>query len=321
MKSVAQVLLVGLVGAGLIGVAGCTVESPTYVTTQEDSDGGATTSTVDNAATGGGAQGGGSSSSGAAGATSTCGTNDYVKADLSKLTACGNGKGHCFDKTKADMASQFAACPDPSQVCVPDEILEADGQKLTSCTSIIGPGGCITAALIPQLEAQGGSSLKQDVCAAGQLCTPCNDPTNNNAPTPFCQPIGVHANACAAPAAGADGGAAADSASPLKACCTTNGKSNGVCLAEAAIPASQQSQTKQDVCDTGDKCVPAAFVEGKPVTCDGGLLGSGVCMDKCFNDMLGIAGDVGILSSKGCGTTELCIPCSFVSSQGVPGCK
>ncbi len=270
------------------------------------------------------ADGGGGAGSGGGGATpnggdsspsSSCGTDDYVKPDLSTLTACGSGKGHCYDKTKVPLADQMTACTDASQVCVPDDILEADGSKPKGCTSIVGPGGCVTASLFPEIEKQGGGALKQDVCDAGQLCVPCTDPTHNNAPTPFCQPIGVHKNACGAPAPAGDAGGA-----PLPACCTSNGKSHGVCLPDSAIPASQQSSTSQQECATGNKCVPAAFVAGTPVKCDSGLFGSGVCMDGCFNSMLSIGGQIGLLSSKGCDTSELCIPCSFVSGQGVPGC-
>jgi hypothetical protein len=96
-----------------------------------------------------------------------------------------------------------------------------------------------------------------------------------------------------------------------------------VCISSSAIPQSQQSNTKQDTCASGDKCVPAAFVEGKPVQCDSGLSGAGVCMDKCFNDLMGFIADIGLLSTKGCGTTEVCVPCSFATSGGqmVPGCQ
>src|SRR5438105_2786450 len=37
--------------------------------------------------------------------SSSCGTDDFTKPDLSTLTACGNGKGHCFDKTKFELSA------------------------------------------------------------------------------------------------------------------------------------------------------------------------------------------------------------------------
>lgn len=302
--------------AASAGTAACTLDSPTYIHSQtasatEQPDGGAASSSA-------------AGSGGATGSTAsavTCSANDFVKPDLSKLTACGNGKGHCYAKGKLSIAGILAACPNAAEVCVPDEVLQAGGQPLKSCTSIIGPGGCITSSLVPELEKQGAGILKPDVCSAGQVCAPCTDPTHANAPTPFCQPTGVHEKECSASsAAGGDGG----SSTPTPAsepCCTTKGKSNGICITETAVPASQRNQTKQDTCSGGNKCVPAAFVAGKPVTCTAGLLGSGVCMDKCFNDMMSIAGGIGILSSDGCGTTEVCVPCGLVSGQGVPGCK
>jgi hypothetical protein len=304
--------IVGVAAAAAMamGAAACTIGSDTYISSQEAA------STADGGSSSSSSSSGGTPSGG--GGAATCSTTDFIKPDLGTLTACGDGKGHCFAKDKVALAGQLTACADASQVCVPDEILEANGGKLKSCTSIIGPGGCVTATLIPEIIKQGGSALKPDVCSATQLCVPCVDPTHGGAPSGMCEPIGVHKNACSSGPAGgsADGGAAAK-APP---CCTTNGKSNGVCLVETVVPEAQRSQAPQDTCATGNKCVPAAFVAGAQVTCAAGILGAGVCMDKCFNSMMSIAGGIGILSSKGCGTTELCIPCGLVSGQGVPGC-
>jgi hypothetical protein len=315
MTSYRPMIWIALALAAVAGTAGCTLDSPTYITSQDSpiTDGTDAGSSASSSSTA-------SPSAAAGGAAATCSTTDFVKPDLASLTACGDGKGHCFAKDKVSLASMLTACPNAAEVCVPDEILQAGGQPLKTCSSIIGAGGCVTATLIPEIVKQAGGALKPDVCSATQLCVPCTDPTHGNAPTPFCQPIGVHQNACSADAAGgADGGAAA--LPPTQPCCTTNGKSNGVCIAETAVPEAQRSQTKQDACTTGNKCVPAAFVAGKPVTCSGGLLGAGVCMDQCFNDMMKFAGGIGILSSAGCGTTEVCVPCGLVSGQGVPGCK
>jgi len=293
----------------VLAAAACTIASPTYVSVEdqkESKDGGSGTSSPSSS-------GGPRSDSGA---STSC--SSFVKPDLGKLTACGGGKGHCWDKAKTPYADQLTACADASQVCVPDEILAAGGGKLASCTSIIGPGGCVTSALFPEIEKQGGGVLKKDVCKDGQLCVPCNDPTNGNAATPFCQAIGVSDVACAGgpPTPAGDGGGAA----PLPSCCITKGVANGVCLPETAIPADQRDDTKRDVCAKGDKCVPAAFVSNKPVACKSSF-GDGVCMDRCFDDMMSIAGGIGILGRSSCGATELCIPCDFVSGQGVPGCK
>ena len=321
MKNLKELFVACVTVTGIATLAACTVESPTYVTAQDGSgDGGASTEVTTSTPTsnGGGGGGGGASSPDGGSAPSSC-QSAYVAVDVSKLTACGNGAGHCYDPAKVDLGAGYAACPTAGQVCVPDEVLTADGNKLKSCTSIIGPGGCITASLIPAIQQMGGSALKQDVCNAGQLCVPCVDPTHNNAPTGMCSAIGAHQDACSGGgSAGADAGPAAP---PLDKCCKSKNTSNGVCISSSAIPASQQDQAKQDTCKSGDKCVPAAFVSGMPVKCDGGLFGSGVCMDQCFNDMMGTAKSIGILSGKGCGSTEVCVPCGLVSGQGVPGCN
>ena len=322
MKSLKNLFVASAAVTLVSTLVACTVESPTYVTAVDSNgDSGASTETTTSASTGsgGGSTGssGGSADAGAA-SGSTCSQSDYVAVDVTKLTACGGGKGHCYDGTKVDLGSTYAACPNAGEVCVPDEVLKSNGSKLKACTSIIGAGGCITASLIPAILAMGGSALKQDVCDASQLCVPCQDPTHGNAPTGMCQAIGAHQNACGA---GGANGSADSGATPLPTCCKSKKATSGVCLPDSAIPASQLSQTKQDTCASGNKCVPAAFVSNMPVTCDGGLFGNGVCMDTCFNDMMGTAKDLGVLSSKGCGSTEVCVPCQFVSGQGVPGCK
>jgi hypothetical protein len=46
----------------------------------------------------------------------------------------------------------------------------------------------------------------------------------------------------------------------------------------------------------------------------------GVCVDKCFDDMLGASKKVGPLDSNGCGSTELCVPCTLIQDKGLPGC-
>jgi hypothetical protein len=51
-----------------------------------------------------------------------------------------------------------------------------------------------------------------------------------------------------------------------------------------------------------------------------------VCIDKCFNQALGFAGEIGALSQDACGPTELCVACSMIklgvgSDIKVPGCS
>jgi hypothetical protein len=313
MKMRHAVWILCLPSMGVV-VSACTLASPTNVKmepqdqTEKDDD------------TDGGAKKGGGAGGGGGAAAAAC-AGKVTKPDLGKLTACGGGKGHCYDKAKTPAPESFTACPNPAEVCVPDEILQAGGSPLKSCKSIVGPGGCINLMLlaVPDAEKESAKALTKDVCSEGLVCAPCTDPRSGGA-TPFCQPIGVFAEACTVSAGGADGGAGAPAAAASQTCCTTKGKSNGVCITDAVMSADQKADAPQDTCTGATKCVPAAFVQGKPVTCAAGLLGTGVCMDKCFNAMMSLAGSIGILRSDGCGDTEVCVPCALVKGKGVPTC-
>jgi hypothetical protein len=213
------------------------------------------------------------------------------------------------------------------QLCVPDEILSANGTKLATCQeSLLGSAGaCINLGLMPAAEAQGGSALKADGCTGGLICVPCVDPTHGNAPTGICDPVGVTATDCTSGAAATGTAATAPAAA---GCCTTNGVSNGQCLPASAIPSSASSMTMQDSCAAGNVCAPASFVTGKPKTCDGGFLalgGTSVCLDTCFAS--GVEGSLEnmALSQDACGATELCVPCNLIKlgagDTPVPGCS
>jgi hypothetical protein len=314
MSSTARFVLVLAFTAS--GLAACTIASPTHITVQP-------TKTTDGTDPKKGDDDDAPKPAGeaAGGDAVTCSADDFTKPDLSKLTACGNGKGHCFDRDKTPMAEEMVACDSGDQVCVPDEILSAGGDTLYACSvQALGgaDGACITASLFPTIISQGGDALKQDVCDAGQLCVPCKDPTHNNAPTPFCQKIGVHASAC-----GNAKATTANDAGPTESelCCTTDGVSHGICIDQSAIPADQQSKTIRDTCHNAtNKCVPKSLVEGNPVTCDSGIAGKGICMDKCFNKWMSAAGSIGALSTDGCEAHEVCVPC-VAAGSGTPGCN
>lgn len=289
--------------------SGCVIASPTYVTSNESpAAGDAGAATTSSSAT----------TQSSTGTGATCAGGKFVKADVTKLTACGNGLGHCFDKAKVPGAEMFAACPNASEVCVPDEMLSAGGEKLKSCTSIIGPGGCVTTSLIPKVKEMGGDALKQDSCTASQRCVPCVDPMHGNAPTPFCQPIGVYEQPCAAAASAAATPTGPET--PPATCCNKNGYAAGICLPATGIPEGDRDQAPQDTCNADSKCVPADFTQNKSRICNAGGGSRGVCMSSCFNAMMGIAGAFGLLSQDWCYAGELCIPCSQLAGKGVPGC-
>lgn len=262
------------------------------------------------------------------GSADSCTGRKFATPDLSTLKACKAG-GHCWPKAKlfSLMASGLTACDDPNDACVPDEILKAGGTKLKSCTqpdavkAATGEGGgCVNLALFPDAQAQAAQYLQQRECDAGQTCMPCMNPLNQQK-TGFCEEIGVFDAPCSG------GETDAGTPPPPPACCTTNGKSNGVCMSATVLPADKQDAMPKDTCASGNVCMPTAFFGGTPTSCNAGLLlGKGICMDVCFNDMLSLAGSLGILTGKGCGSTELCAPCSILKSQmpkgiALPGCE
>lgn len=313
-----------VLGLTAFGVAACTIASPTHITVQPTKTVDGTDPKESSAAT----EPAGEASGGDAVA---CDADDFVTPDLDALTACGDGKGgtpvlargHCYPRAKTPMAEEMVACADGDSVCVPDEILNAAGETLAPCSvQALGgaDGACVTAALFPTIVSQGGDALKKDVCSEGQLCVPCTDPTHGNAPTPFCQPIGVHDSDCEGTPA--DTRPNADAGPPAtEYCCTTDGLQNGICIDQDAIPVEKVSKTIKDTCHRAkDRCVPRAQVEGNPVTCDSGLGGKGICLDKCFNKLMGTAGSIGALKQATCGDSELCVPCLAAGSD-VPGCN
>lgn len=298
-----------------LGSQACTLGSDTYITAEQEK--------AEPSARDGGADGSQSLSNGSSpGAAAACSGGTFAAADVSKLTACGNGKGHCYPKEKTPNGDMLGACPNASEVCVPDEVLAAAGGRLKQCKSIIGDGACVTIGLIPAMEAdpRAKQMLKQDVCDAGQVCAPCINPEDNGKPTPFCQPIGVYGECNGGGATATDAGATAP-LKPLPACCSTAGKANGVCISESVIPEAQRDEAPVDDCASGDKCVPKALFEGKPVMCNAGMiLGKGICMDECFNQMMGFAADIGLLWQDKCQNTEVCVPCSFMKGKGITAC-
>jgi hypothetical protein len=310
-------LAVSVVAFGAIGLTAgaCTLGSDTYIYATEaarpDSSRKADASA--------------SSDGSSLGASATC----FEAVDLSKLTPCGNGAGHCLDEARAPLSGLLTRCPKSGEVCVPDEALLAAGGTLKSCTSIVGPGGCITSALVPKLDEQKGV-LKQDVCGAGQLCTPCVDPTNNNAPTPFCQSIGAFKTKDREAGCGGAGGTAPDAGTGGTApetCCTSGGTSHGVCTAPAAVsPAGYQSTASQGTCKgASDRCVPTAIQGRAPVRCTSTYPSAakgkaGICLDTCFSDaFFDAAWKPLVTQTKDCSATELCLPCDALLA-GTPGC-
>lgn len=231
----------------------------------------------------------------------TC-DSPFVAVDVAKLTACGDGKGHCFDGSKVAIATtELTPCADPSQVCVPDKVLAANGAKPKSCNFLNSgkPGAC-TSTLVKQINDNKGA-LTPDVCDADERCAPCISPLDGTN-TGLCDPAGAHESACV--------GGTSDA--QQETCC----HGMGACLDESAVPADQRDMVSREVCSEGKLCAPASMASGKPKKCS--TIGfSGVCLDICFSAMLK---SVKPVMGGGCGPTEVCLPCLIGKGQGMPGC-
>lgn len=312
MKHLVRTPFVSCLTLGFVtlGLGACTFASPTHSTYNEAPAEDSLTSDGTS-----GASAGGATPSNAAPAG--CDAAKLVAVDVAGLTACGEGKGHCYDKAKVPwIAGELAACTG-NDVCVPDSMLRAGGATPKSCASVLGAGGC--ASLLISSLAKNASSLGQDVCDAGEVCAPCVDPTHGNAPTPFCSAYGVYDTACVSgTAAGGGTSSSGGAGSGPSACCNQpDGSSKGQCLVTSAIPADQQEDVSQQECSGGNSCVPIAFVSNAPVKCEVALM-DGVCLDQCFSSYLEYVD--GMLSVEECGATEACVPCAFLPDN-TPGCQ
>ncbi len=262
-----------VLGAIAIGAAACTIGSPNYETislpmrTQEG--------------------------------TKSCGSA-FVKPDLTKLEACGDGLGHCYAGSKVAFP-ELPACKTAGDVCVPDSVLMAGGKKAKACTFYInGLDGACTSLLVKDVGAH-KDQLHQEGCTADERCVPCISPADHT-DTHLCDDLGVHGEACEA-------GAAVEAPAP---CCHYA----GACLGSEAVPEGSRGNMNRDSCADGKLCAPAAMVSGNPVKCD--VLGAdGVCIDLCFASMLK---STGVALRAGCGPTEVCMPCAVGKGQGMPGC-
>jgi hypothetical protein len=234
-------------------------------------------------------------------------SSPFIDVDLSKLKDCGGktGKGHCFDKTKGMFdPTQLTqpGCGD-GELCVPDNVLTANGKPAKTCKSFGGQPGACTSLLNQQLN-ENKDAVPPDVCDADtERCAPCIDPRTGKE-SGACAALGAHEQACT--------GGKGDK---IELCC----HGVGTCVQKSSMPSGDADELKQDTCSKNSLvCAPSGLVNGEaPKTCD--VLGvSGVCLDACFNDML-----TGLKAAArgGCGPTEVCIPCVVGKSQGLPGCN
>lgn len=248
--------------------------------------------------------------------TLTCGTDDFTKVSTDGLKACGKGrkgKGHCYDRMKVGSIGgphdpkgsndyETDECED-SEICVPDKILSANGTSLQKCDFGGNPGVCMSG--VAKRISENWGALKRGECdGEDEVCTPCKDPTANNADTHTCGEMGVHAGNC-------QGG---KGASGVSLCC----HGLGLCTEKDGVPDGKADQLPKDSCKKDSQvCAPAAMIDNKPERCElpGGF--DGVCLPYCFADMFEGA-KAAVRSS--CNALSFCLPCAVGKSQGMPGC-
>jgi len=259
---------------------------------------------------------------------------DLADVDTSKLTSCngtkGGAKGKCLPSAKlGQFGDKFeqATCKG-GESCVPDKLVSGveaalkKGQKLEfkKCKPILGKseddGRCFSA--LAKDVAQNYDLLKNATgsqCDGDEVCAPCLNPLQNNAPTGVCLDTSDLAK-CDSKSGGTTGGGApapacpyvgpplvdvstfpvedcgagmrcvdktllpsADLAANLKAC------SKGVCAPEKAIAAAGNYVPKT--------CVSLSNAEG-----------------RCTNENVpAVAAQKSMLPRAGCDANEVCAPC------------
>ncbi len=218
---------------------------------------------------------------------------------------------HCLDASlvPADTASQLAACPDASQLCVPDDFIRTGGKFAPlSCNSVAGAEGrCLSLALPAVAEQE--ALLPQDICGANEKCTPCYSPIDGS-------DTGACTLAC-------DEG---PTAAPVTFASCCEGKA--ACVPTSSIPEDQQEQLGEQECEdlteSEDLCVPNEIIAGGPfpACAASGLLSgdyTGVCLSDCLEfGLQGIA-----IKQGNCADDYRCAPCVNPLSgepTGAPGC-
>jgi hypothetical protein len=128
--------------------------------------------------------------------TLTCPWTGPKVIDAAGLPGCGPtcAGAHCLPNAyvPSAQAAQLATCGSGATAgrCAPDDLIAAGGKiDPTNCVAFEGtlaPGRCLSVCL-PAVASQ--PTLESSTCAAGQRCTPCNDPLSG-ADTGACGTLG-----------------------------------------------------------------------------------------------------------------------------------
>ncbi|HIA02659.1 MAG TPA: hypothetical protein EYN66_12245 [Myxococcales bacterium] len=220
---------------------------------------------------------------------------------------------HCLPQTIVEAMQPGASkllgsCDGGSGLCVPDQILSTGGLvPPDTCTSVGGAEGRCLSTCVPAV-ADKADKLPQDVCDAGQLCSPCCDPftgestgacdtTCDSGPEQVCNGV------------------------PLFQTCCANGQ--GHCVDKTLIPDDQESKLHKKYCDNKEQlCVPDEMqdLNYKGTPCIGHpLFGDpyqGVCLPQCLKL------PEFFMDKKACPEHYICAQCKgpFGGNTGAPGC-
>jgi hypothetical protein len=236
--------------------------------------------------------------------------------DPTTLPACCPmyGGAHCVESVPDNFVSLVDPCTGGGY-CVPDDFIATGGVFTpTACTSVNGPGVCLSAC-IPEVGMY-VSILPQDVCAADERCAPCVSPLNNM-DTGACS-IGF---TCGGGAGGAGGGSTGSGGAPPATCphegppvvdpttfppCPACG--GGHCVPNALVPSAEATELAS--CDGTSTCVP------DPIIASGGNFILPTCMSvagfegRCASVCIPqVASEASSLPQSTCASDEVCAPC------------
>lgn len=214
---------------------------------------------------------------------------------------------HCVPAALVPAAeqSQLAACP--GGFCAPDTFIASGGNAVPkTCTSVAGAEGRCLSTCLPAIEGQ-SQLLPEDVCASGEKCAPCFNPTADD-PT---LPTGACSLACDKPAKPPTILSCPYSGPPIidpsifPACAPA-------CAGAHCVPASLVSVAEQSqlAACPGGFCAPDSITssggKGVPKTCTSIAGSEGRCLSTCLP---AIAGQAALLPEDVCAAGEKCAPC------------
>jgi len=219
------------------------------------------------------------------------------------------GGAHCVPSSLVPAGQQSLLAQCPGGFCAPDGVIAAGGKFVPkTCTSIAGSEGRCMSTCLPSVAAQ-AAALPEDVCAAGEKCAPCFNPTASD-PT---APTGACSLACDKPAKPPTmitcpwtGPPVVDPNSfPACGCAGTH------CLPASLVPMAQQSLLA--ACGSGATagfCAPDDFIATagklKPAPCTSVAGAEGRCLSTCLPP---IAAQASELPQDVCPTGQKCAPC------------